>query len=82
VRALIGIDSCPMAAAIVRATDQEATNASGAHFCESDLLGEGGQLHDSADRASREAATGWARNRSTPPPVPRVDKLMGREKLY
>jgi hypothetical protein len=42
VRALIGIDPCPMATVIVRATDQQAANASGAHLCESDLLGEGG----------------------------------------
>jgi hypothetical protein len=38
VRALIGIDPCPMAAAIVRATDQEAANASGAHLCKRDFL--------------------------------------------
>ena len=37
-RALIGIDPCPMAAAIVRATDQEAANASGAHLCKRDFL--------------------------------------------
>jgi hypothetical protein len=32
VRALIGIDPCPMAAIVIRAIDQQAANAGGAHF--------------------------------------------------
>ena len=38
-RALMqGVDPYLMAAAIVRATNQEAANASGAHLCEGDFL--------------------------------------------
>jgi hypothetical protein len=51
VRALIGIDPCPMAAIVIRATDQQ---ASGAHLCESDLLLAG--VEKSAAFATSEAA--------------------------
>jgi hypothetical protein len=53
VRALIGIDPYLMAAAIVRATDQEAANASGAHLCEGDLLLARGLGHAPSFRRSR-----------------------------
>jgi len=53
VRALIGIDPCPMAAAIVRATDQEAANASGAHLCKRDFLLAGEFGHAIEARHSR-----------------------------
>ena len=50
VRALIGIDPCPVATAIVRPTDQQAANAGGAHFSEGDLLaGEDGHAPSKRD---------------------------------
>jgi hypothetical protein len=57
VRALIGIDSYLMAAAIVRATDQEAANASGAHLCEGDLQLARGLGHAPSFRRSRIKGT-------------------------
>jgi hypothetical protein len=72
VRALIGIDPCPMAAAIVRATDQEAANASGAHLCKRDFLLAGEFGHAPLKRGTAGCANcpiGWGRNGTETPPV-------------
>jgi hypothetical protein len=55
VRALIGIDPCPMAAAIVAAVDRQTANTGGAHLSEGDLFG--GRVADINTYISKRGAS-------------------------
>jgi hypothetical protein len=62
IRPLIGADCGRVAAAIIRAINQDTAHAASSHFPEGNFLlaGEGWHGHDSADRARRKATTAWA----------------------
>jgi len=61
IRPSIGVDRCRVAALVIRAIDQKTAHARGAHLSEGVCWRvTSGMAHDSADRASREAAKAWA----------------------
>jgi hypothetical protein len=68
IRPSVAADRCPTAAPVIRAIDQEAANASGAHFAECDLSGGGG--HAPLKRGLDRQATGPPRPARPETPLP------------